>query len=147
VREALWGEGIPSGTLLDFGCGLGDFSSWVPQVEYVGYDWAPGMVERAQKEHGSKRRRFTNEMPEGRFDVVVCIGPFNLPGSFEETWETLGKLWSRSKYCLAVCLYYGNDPSCLSYSPSCVASFADSKAEFWTLEKHRHNDLLMVLRR
>ena len=77
-------------TLLDFGCGTGAFAEALPAgVQYLGYDWATGMIERAEREH--VYRDFTTHEPTGVFDFVVCIGPFNLRDNWtkEQTWEKL----------------------------------------------------------
>lgn len=133
-------------SLLDYGCGTGALVDWLPtDIDYVGFDMAVGMVQRAQSEHPG--RRFQMWEPQGAFDLVVCIGPFNLPGSKLETWADLRRLWDRTLRALAVSLYAGDDPNCLSYTLSEVERFASGEAYRWSVEKWRPNDILMVLER
>lgn len=133
--------------LLDFGSGTGAFADLLPaSVDYLGYDWAPGMVERATRDHPG--RAFTSDWPAGRFDAVVAIGPFNLPGSKQQTWHTIRHLWDTTGCrTLAVSLYAGDDDRCLSYT-EVEAERAGGELGYGALvERHRHNDLLLVARR
>lgn len=130
-------------TVLDFGCGTGGFCRFFPPQNYLGYDWSEGMVERAKQEHPAYA--FTSSLTWQHFDLVACIGTFNLPGSFKETWETLNSLWVRTESVLAVSLYQGADRSCLSYDEFDLCEFAAARAERWRIEKHRHNDLLLSM--
>jgi SAM-dependent methyltransferase len=135
----------PGESLLDFGCGTGQLSEHLPAgIEYLGYDWASGMVDRARREHP---RNFTYLEPSGVFDAVVCVGTFNLPGSVEETWATLRRLWSSARRALLVSLYAGVDPVCLRYGPAETAAFAQTLTSSWLLERHMPNDLMLLVRR
>lgn len=131
------------GSLVDFGCGTGEFSEWFNPDHYLGYDWSHSMVERALNEH--PHYRFISTLPWRHFDIIACVGTFNLPGSFAETWQTLNSLWDRTDKQLIVSLYYGNDENCLSYDEYDCLDFAKPRASRWRIEKHRHNDLLMVM--
>jgi SAM-dependent methyltransferase len=135
--------------LLDFGCGTGLFSTWMPHgVVYVGYDWSEGMIARAEHDHPSCR--FTSVFPPPRADLVACVGPFNLVDGWskQQTWDTLTDLWGGCNRALAVCLYSGeHDPDCISYRDSDCITFCKSTGAAWTVERHRSNDLLLVLRR
>lgn len=139
----------PGDRLLDFGCGTGELCELLlPDVDYVGYDWATGMVIRAGREHPG--RRFQSWQPTGVFDLVACVGCFNLPGNWskEHTWHTLRTLWDQT-CCrtLAVSLYAGVDGRCLSYTG---AEAADAGAQLsWNVrvDQIRHNDLLLTVRR
>lgn len=133
-------------SLLDFGCGTGALARRLPAgVEYLGYDWAAGMIARAQADYPESR--FEAFLPAGAFDTVAAIGPFNLPDNWSkaETWATLRRLFDRCRRALAVCLYSGDDPDCIRYQPHEVASVCDSTASRWRLERHRPNDLLAVM--
>lgn len=135
-------------SLLDYGCGTGALSELVPAgVEYCGVDWADGMVARAKKDHPGAK--FRNTRPKRPVDVIACVGPFNLPGNWSkaETWATLRALWQDCRRSLAVSLYAGADERCLRYEPGQLLSFAQSVAPLWRVERHRHNDLLLVLSR
>lgn len=135
-------------SLLDFGCGTGAFADQLPKkVEYVGVDWARAMVARAQSEHPG--RSFAETAPERPFELVACIGPFNLSAGWSnsQTWQTLRMLWAQCTRALAVCLYAGTDERCIRYEPGQLLAFAQSTAPRWSVALHRPNDLLLVLHR
>ena len=137
----------PGDRLLDFGCGTGALSDLVPAgVTYVGWDSAPGMLARARADH--PRKSFPTFLPDGPFDLIACIGPFNLPDGWskEQTWETLASLCGRCRRSLAVCLYAGEDPACLIYSEAEVEEAAWRLSAHPTVERHRPNDILLILR-
>jgi SAM-dependent methyltransferase len=136
-------KGSLSTSLLDFGCGTGAFSEHIPSHEYFGYDWSQSMVQRARDEHPD--HEFTSALSWRRFDAVVCIGTFNLPGSTYETWRTLMSLWEITDRVLVASLYCGEDESCLRYDEYDLCDFARNHADRWRVEKHRHNDLLLVM--
>jgi hypothetical protein len=56
-------------------------------------------------------------------------------------------MWDSTTRVLAVCLYAGDDDRCLIYSESEVEGFARAESFYWFVDRHRPNDLLMVLRR
>lgn len=135
--------------LLDWGCGTGQLSELVPDgVEYVGYDWAPGMVIRAAREH--QGRLFQSWQPSGVFDLVACVGPFNLSDGWskERTWHTLRHLWDVTGCrALAASLYAGDDPECLSYTGAEAAAAGQQLGYAVRVDQIRDNDLLLTVRR
>jgi len=140
-------------TLLDYGCGTGDFAQYTPRgLRYVGFDWSLGMLARAQGDNGDLPNvSFTSMLHDGdTWDIVVCCGPFNLRDNWSkaQTWALMRMLWARTKRAMAVSLYYGSDPSCIRYPASEVAATAASLSDRFTLERgYLPNDLLVVLRR
>lgn len=150
VVEALKPE--PGEWVYDFGCGTGDLSAHLDaEVGYYGYDWSTGMVARAASVHGAANRRFkTHEPTSGHwFDLVACIGPFNLPGNWskERTWHVLRHLWDTTGCrALAVCLYAGDDENCLHYTED-EAARAGRQLGLHTLERILPNDLMLVVKR
>lgn len=138
----------PGDRLLDWGCGTGALTDLLhPGVNYTGFDTAQGMVERARREHPS--RRFQDWEPRGDSTLVACVGPFNLPGrwSKEMTWYTLRRLFDRTERRLVASLYAGSDESCLSYTLEECDRFAKGQGFRAWADKWRHNDILVVLER
>jgi hypothetical protein len=147
VRDALSPRQFDS--VLDWGCGTGEFSSWLPaDVSYVGYDSAKGMVIRAGHEHPS--RRFQAFWPAEHFDLVACVGPFNLADrwSKQHTFHTIRHLWDTTNCrTLAASLYAGDDPNCLSYTADELDTLGRQLGYDTYVARIRHNDLLFVARR
>ena len=138
----------PGERLLDWGCGTGELAVLLhPDVAYTGFDSAPGMVERAIHDHPG--RRFQTWEPFGEFDLVACIGPFNLPGHWSKqmTWCILRRLFDRTERRLVASLYAGSDPTCLSYTLEECDRFAKGQGFRSWADKWRHNDILVVLER
>lgn len=131
-------------TLLDYGCGTGFFSEFLPPtIAYFAYDWAEGMRERVRSTY--ERVWVFDEMPDMAFDHVVCIGTFNLSENWskEQTWDTLEWLWTLTRKSLIVCLYCGDDPVCLHYQPEEVLGFS---TKFAIDHTYLPNDLLLEMR-
>lgn len=136
-------------SLLDFGCGTGALSRFLPEgIKYLGFDWAPGMIERARREHPDATFAEPWLLPDRPFDLVVAIGTFNLADGWskDHTASMLRILWGRTKRALAACLYAGDHPHCLSYTEEDLKGFVPEAATV-EIERHRPNDLLLVLRR
>lgn len=141
VLEAL--DPKPNETFLDFGCGTGELSERLFAPSYTGYDWSFQMACRAQERHPGFE--FISTLPWRHFDVIACIGTFNLPGSLVGTFKTLDNLWVRCHSRMAVSLYSGDDERCLSYSPYDIIPWAEKHVTRYRLERIRHNDLLLVM--
>lgn len=137
--------------VLDWGCGTGALSEVVPGFcGYHGYDWASGMVERARRDHPGVS--FSTRAPSSleRFDLVACVGPFNLPHGWskQRTWAVLRHLWDTTRCrALAVSLYSGSDPRCLIYTEAEAEACARDLSWDYEVTRHRANDLLMAVRR
>jgi len=138
----------PGERLLDYGCGTGALADLLPSdVDYLGFDWATGMVTRAAREHPG--RTFTTFRPAGRFDLVACVGVFNLPGNWskQHTFHTLRHLWDTTGCrALAASLYAGEDENCLSYTEDELDACGRTLAWDSRVVRIRHNDLLLVVR-
>jgi SAM-dependent methyltransferase len=138
----------PGETILDYGCGTGALTDQLPaQAGYVGYDRAEGMIRRAEREHPGWR--FQRWEPSGPFDLIACVGPFNLPGGWakQDTFHHLRYLWDKTRRVLVASLYAGVDESCLIYSEAELEAFGRQLGYFVSVERWRHNDLLLVARR
>lgn len=138
----------PGELLLDYGCGTGALSEFIYDgIDYVGVDWADGMIARAAAEHPG--RRFTTAFP-GHADLVACVGTFNLPGhwSKEHTWHAIRWLWDMTGCrSLAVSLYAGEDERCLIYTPREARRCARNLGYHAYVRHSRHNDLLLEAHR
>lgn len=139
--------------LLDYGCGTGDLSAYLhPEVGYFGFDWSDGMIIRAVSEHGGPTRRFKTHLPATAhtFDVVACIGPFNLAEGWskQRTWHTIRHLWDTTGCrALVACLYAGDDEHCLTYTEGEIAGCGRDLGFHATVERILPNDLMLVARR
>jgi hypothetical protein len=135
--------------LLDWGCGTGELSALVSaDVEYIGYDWSAGMIIRAGKTHPG--RVFQGWQPTGVFDLVACVGCFNLPGNWskERTWHTIRHLWDTTCCrAIAVSLYAGGDERCLRYTGAEAARCGSDLGFDARVDQIRDNDLLLTVRR
>ncbi len=83
---------IKDRSVLDVGCGLGEFADYLEKTDsehsgYAGIDIASGMIERAQLRRPDlslRRMDIMREFPE-RADVVVMIAGFIISGQYTET--------------------------------------------------------------
>lgn len=135
----------PGETLLDYGCGTGGLSAFLDdRISYTGYDWAAGMLERAERDHPSAT--FTDKLPLRHFDLVACIGTFNLQDGWSKplTWQTLRLLWKMTDRALAASLYAGDDPDCIRYTESELLSLEMPDDPTRYVRQHRTNDLLLA---
>jgi len=82
--------------ILDLGCGLGDFYSWLQeqgiQVSYTGYDITPELVdlaaERFPEAEFEVRDIQTQGIPE-RFDYIVSSQTFNNRLSYDDNFDVM----------------------------------------------------------
>ena len=66
--------------VLDLGCGPAEILSYLPPVDYWGFDISEPYIARARKRYGGRGRFFCEELDEERlgglptFDIVLAIG-------------------------------------------------------------------------
>jgi hypothetical protein len=141
----------PGDTLLDYGGGHGALCALLPpHVGYWGYDWSEAMVAACGR--NQPRAEAVTELPDMLFDHVVAVGTFNLADGWwkQRTWDTLAELWAENvRRTLAVALYRGTDPTCLTYSALDAYAFATGMgcASYVIAADYLPNDLLLVMRR
>lgn len=79
-------EGAHDTSLIDLGCGFGDFLRFLRRAghrgRFVGYDIAPSMIEKARELHGEgdDRQWRVGSTPSETADFVVASGIFNVKG-------------------------------------------------------------------
>jgi cyclopropane fatty-acyl-phospholipid synthase-like methyltransferase len=133
-------------SLLDFGCGTGAFSEWLPDyVTYTGVDWSNAMVERARRDHRAAHRSFWHYEPASTYDHVVVIGTFNLADNWskQQTVTYMNRLLDKSKKTFVASVYMGDDPNCISYkAEDFYGCFPDV---FTTFDEWRKNDMMIVV--
>jgi SAM-dependent methyltransferase len=83
----------PGARVLDVGCGLGAFKTFLDQrgleVDYTGWDVCAPLIEAARQRHPGVRfdaRDLLQAPGDERFDVVVCAGALNLRLRDHEDW-------------------------------------------------------------
>ncbi len=86
-------DGSPDASVLDLGCGYGDFFRFLRAAGhrgcFVGYDVVPEMIAKAQQLHGeaTDRRWRIGDKPAETLDFAVASGIFNVKGNVpNERW-------------------------------------------------------------
>lgn len=149
-RAAHYLDLTPGDTLLDFGCGTGFYTNWIPKgTNYVGVDSSMAMVERAGREHPGYTfmdSRFMRMQPLDYTHILV-LGTLNLASDFtmQRAINKLQELWDLEPQVLVASLYHGNDERTLQFDPAFLATMADGIASRWTLDHYLANDLILVL--
>jgi SAM-dependent methyltransferase len=87
--------GHAEASIIDLGCGFGDFLRFLRAAghrgRFIGYDVAPGMIEKARALHGegSDRGWHVGAHPAEAADFAVASGIFNVKGDItDEDWRT-----------------------------------------------------------
>ena len=91
--------GIDQGdTVLDLGCGFGDFSQFLVEkgivVKYFGYDINPDLIHYARGKYPDRYFEIKDIINErfGDFDYIVSTSCFNLPLVGQDNYAFLGEL-------------------------------------------------------
>ena len=77
-------DGALDASVIDLGCGFGDFLRFLRteghRGRFIGYDIAPGMIEKARELHGeaADRQWRTGAEPAETADFAVASGIFNV---------------------------------------------------------------------
>jgi SAM-dependent methyltransferase len=86
-------EGAPDASVLDLGCGYGDFLRFLRERghrgTFIGYDVAPSMIETARSLHGEgvDRQWRIGAHPTDVADYAIASGIFNVKGDVpDESW-------------------------------------------------------------
>ncbi|QQN62767.1 class I SAM-dependent methyltransferase [Bradyrhizobium diazoefficiens] len=88
-------EGVPDASIIDLGCGFGDFLRFLRLAghrgRFVGYDIAPSMIDKARELHGEgdDRQWHVGSTPSEAADFAVASGIFNVKGDIPSaTWSS-----------------------------------------------------------
>ena len=90
----------PGATLLDVGCGLGDLWAWLKatgrEVDYLGIDLSPEMVEAARLRHPDARFEVADVLThQGQYDFVISVGSLGVAfGTPEESWALVEAIFA-----------------------------------------------------
>jgi SAM-dependent methyltransferase len=86
-------EGAADASVIDLGCGFGDFLRFLREVghrgPYIGYDIAPTMIAEASRIHGEGADRCwrVGAKPDDTADFAIASGVFNVRADVPiETW-------------------------------------------------------------
>ena len=85
-------------SLLDLGCGFGALVDYLEErgieVDYLGVDLLPEMIERAQAEHPERQFLCKDILElEGKYDMVLASGTLSLAfGDPEDSWALIEKM-------------------------------------------------------
>lgn len=86
-------KGSPDASILDIGCGYGDFMRFLREAghrgQFIGYDVAPDMIREATRLHGESAdcRWRVGAEPTETADFAVASGIFNVKGEVPtDTW-------------------------------------------------------------
>jgi SAM-dependent methyltransferase len=129
--------GLRNGTILDYGCGLGDLYEFLGRPDgYAGYDCHRGMLEAARARYPSAR--FVDQPVEA--DYVLASGVLNL----DHFWQdTLREMWGLCRYGLAVNftseLAERHNPEILYFNPFTAGAFVATLTKKFTI---RHDGYL-----
>jgi SAM-dependent methyltransferase len=103
---------LRNATVLDYGCGTGDFYRFLKRrgidVRYTGWDMNPNFIELARKKYPECEFRTVilgeDDAPEAYFDYIFICGVFNylVPGVQEDLRETMVQLFKRCNKGLAL---------------------------------------------
>lgn len=75
------------GKILDFGCGVGELTSYCGQDSYLGFDIDAESLEIAKRNHPGYR--FSNDLLKERFDTIVLLAVLE---HLKKPEDTLGEL-------------------------------------------------------
>jgi SAM-dependent methyltransferase len=91
-------DGNPDASVIDLGCGFGEFLRFLRAAghrgSFIGYDIAPGMIEKAKELHGEDEDRQwrIGAEPTEVADFAIASGIFNVKG------DVPNELWTRYTY-------------------------------------------------
>jgi SAM-dependent methyltransferase len=86
-------EGTPDCSVIDLGCGFGDFLPFLRNLGhrgyFTGYDIAPSMIDKAKELHGETdhHRWQVGAEPDDTADFAIASGIFNVRGEVtDDIW-------------------------------------------------------------
>lgn len=133
-------------SVLDLGCGLGDFVAWAEQkyvakFKYHGMDLSPSLVDAARERYGSEGRTFSVETLSDanvskEYDIVILSGAltFKISDNMDAMRALLRNAWRVSRE--AVCCNFMSSycdfqlEKNFHYQPEVVFQYAKSISRF-----------------
>lgn len=147
-------------TILDFGCGKGDFYSFLNDkkisVSYCGIDINENLISIAKNKYKDKKAEFIaidiDEIKlERKFDIVIVCGVFNLriAGIEESLKQTLKKLFSICKESLHACFLTDFIPSkdieLFYVKPGEILDFTIKEISKYVILRHNKEDIFLSI--
>lgn len=96
-------------SILDYGCGIGDYSKFIPSdIKYFGVDINPKFINLAKESYPDKKFKLISSLSDvtGKYDVVVAIGVFTWYISKQDFIDTIAHLYKiANKRVVITCLW------------------------------------------
>lgn len=151
-------EGLHGKSILDFGCGKGDFYGFIKEreisVDYCGMDVNENLTELAKRKY-PKAEFISVDIEEEeigqRFDIIFVCGVFNLriAGIEDSMRELLKRLFGLCKECLHInfLTYYVPQRSVeLFYvKPEDILQFAITELSRAVILRHEREDIYLSI--
>jgi ubiquinone/menaquinone biosynthesis C-methylase UbiE len=129
---------LPRCSLLDIGCGFGDFYNYLSeqciQMQYVGYDINPSLIEIAQTKYPIAQFEVKDIQtdPFPKFDYIVSTSSFNLRLNVQDNYQFIEEImrlcYDHAKRGVAVDFLSSyvdfESPEAFHYKPETVFSIA-----------------------
>jgi len=133
-------------SLLDFGCGLGNFLDYLQKInisisDYLGVDINNNYIKNAVKKYPNNKFNLIKSANDikGNWDVVCAIGVFTWYIEKEEFIDTIRKLHSLCNKHILITLL--NDSS--EETPYTMSNYSiDDEDDFWTSEYKYYDEEL-----
>jgi SAM-dependent methyltransferase len=145
--SVLAGIGIGSkDTVLDIGCGYGDFSHAVDNGNYIGFDICPEMIKEARKRYPDQK--FITEWKDETADWVIASGVFNLKDADMALIPRMFLNCNKGISLNFLCRYKGMEEKDdrIYHDPADIIKTVEKLSNKWVLRHdYRHNDFTIYV--
>ncbi len=142
----LAGIGIASeDTVLDVGCGYGDFSQPLSR-NYTGYDIVPEMITEARKRY--PQHKFITEWNDETFDWIIASGVFNMEDANMGLITRMFKNCNKGIAVNFLCRYRGMEEKDdrKYHDPADIIKLVEIMSNKWVVRHdYRHNDFTVYV--